>query len=70
MEHLSRKEENNTFKLPEKFVIINEDGDCKKAKRIYDLTNFKHPGGSVFYEYLNRDATLAYQQFHKFHPRA
>jgi len=30
MEHLSRKEENNAFKLPEKFVIINEDGDFKK----------------------------------------
>ena len=60
MEHLSRKEDNNAFKLPEKYVIINEDGDVKKPKKIYDLTNFKHPGGSVFFEYLNRDGTIAF----------
>lgn len=60
MEHKSRKEENNSFKLPEKFVIMNEDGDLKKPKKVYDLTNFKHPGGSVFNEYMNRDATIAF----------
>eukprot|EP00357_Protocruzia_adherens_P012066 CAMPEP_0115009646 /NCGR_PEP_ID=MMETSP0216-20121206/22767_1 /TAXON_ID=223996 /ORGANISM="Protocruzia adherens, Strain Boccale" /LENGTH=455 /DNA_ID=CAMNT_0002377555 /DNA_START=242 /DNA_END=1609 /DNA_ORIENTATION=- len=42
--------------LPEKYVIIND--------RVYDISTFRHPGGSVIRSYLNVDATNAFKQFH------
>ena len=31
---------------------------------VYDISNFKHPGGSIFNQFINTDATTSFNEFH------